>query len=130
MGRIRVLIVDDNEAFRESLTNYLAREESFDVVASLSNAEEALSLLLNDDPPADLVLIDLALPNMNGLDAARTIKGRTVSPKVIVMSLHDELGYRDAAMAAKADGFLNKQLLGTNMMPLVEQLFSDKYQPA
>jgi DNA-binding NarL/FixJ family response regulator len=75
--------------------------------------------------PPNLLVVDLALPEVNGLALTRTLKARPQPPKIIVVSLYDNAAYRAAAQAAGADGFLGKSDLGTDLQAAIAALFPD-----
>jgi DNA-binding NarL/FixJ family response regulator len=79
---------------------------------------------------SDLVLLDIALPDGNGLDLARTIKNNPCAPKVVMLTLYDTQAYRAAALAAGTDGFLSKSDLGECLQALIGELFPDICPPA
>ncbi|MCS6712217.1 response regulator transcription factor [Brachybacterium sp. EF45031] len=97
----RVLICDDDPIVRDALTGYLSREPDFTVTASVDNAEDALRAV-------DLVLMDLALPGMDGITATRTLRGLPAAPVVLVLTTFGTDEQVQAAIAAGAAGFLLK----------------------
>lgn len=103
---IRVLICDDDPIVREALAGYLAREEDIDIVRSVETAETALELLDTVEP--DLVLMDLALPGMDGIEATRTIRDRRPQTPVLVLTTFGTDEQVKDAIGAGASGFLLK----------------------
>lgn len=81
---IRVVLIDDHEVLREGLCSVLAREPGVEVVASTGKAEEGLRFIEELSP--DVVTLDLAMPGMNGREAAISILSKTDPPKVVVLS--------------------------------------------
>jgi DNA-binding NarL/FixJ family response regulator len=73
----------------------------------------------------DLVLLDLVMPGMSGLEALRWIKAVPDPPRVVVLTFQDEPGFRDRAMALGADGFVTKAEMARYLIPAVEALFPD-----
>src|SRR5438105_3576362 len=71
----------------------------------------------------DLVLMDLAMPGMNGLETTRQIKARPAAPRVVIMTLYDVAEYRAAARDATADGFIAKSSIRSQLLPLLASLF-------
>jgi DNA-binding NarL/FixJ family response regulator len=71
----------------------------------------------------DLVLMDLAMPGMGGLEATRRLKAEPDAPRVIMLSLHEHPMYRTAALDAGANGFVPKSKLGTALLPMIHSLF-------
>lgn len=120
---IRTLLIDDNSEFLDLAVRFLSENANIEVVGRLSSGKDALEQLSNVRP--DLVLMDLAMAEMNGLEATRRIKTLVVPPKVIVLTLHDHSVYRKAAMDAGADGFVSKTDFATALLPFVYRLFDD-----
>ncbi|GGJ05224.1 hypothetical protein GCM10010885_12890 [Alicyclobacillus cellulosilyticus] len=103
---VRVGVTDDNEPFRETLTEILSYEPDIDVVASWPNAVEALAGL--DDVQPDIVLLDVDMPFLRGLDAVSLIRAERPAPHVIMLSMHDDLGYVLHSLQAGASGYVVK----------------------
>ena len=119
--RVRTLMVDDHAAFLDELAHFLAENRETDVVGRASSGEEALEQTKALQP--DLVLMDLAMPDMGGLEATRRLKTETGAPRVIMLSLHKHPLYRLAALDAGADGFIPKSELGAALLPMIHSLF-------
>lgn len=112
---IRLLVVDDDPGFRETLRVLLAQWEEAVVLGEAGSGEEALRLA--DALRPDVVLMDLAMPWMNGLEATRHLKARWPAVAVIIITVHDEEAYRRTALAAGAEAFLVKKTLGVDLWP-------------
>ena len=121
---IRILLVDDNLSFLESAANFLLTFPEISVVGKAQSGEEAIGLVQKRDP--DLVLLDLAMPGMSGLETLRRFKELRHPPFVIIVTLHDDLEYRASAQDAGADGFISKSQIGDRLMPLIQKLFLEK----
>lgn len=124
MRRIRVLIVDDSSEFLRHAMAYLMQSPGVELTAWAYLGTEAIELV--GRMKVDLVLMDMAMPGLNGLETARRIKALPDAPKVVLISLHDDVEYHVAALAAGADAFLSKRDLGAQLFPLLDQLFPDK----
>ncbi len=123
MTLVRTLLVDDSAEFLGAATRFLATDPQIKVVGHALSAREAIDEVTRLQP--DLVLMDVAMPEMNGFMATRQIKGRPNPPRVIVLTLYDNDEYRAQAQAAGADGFVAKSEFGTQLLPLIHAL----YQP-
>lgn len=121
---IRVLIVDDSPQFLKAARMILSEDPALDVVGGTCSGADAVDLVSRLHP--DVVLMDLAMPLMNGLEATRHIKAAQRSPIVIVLTLHDNLEYRNTATAAGADGFVPKSEAGTQLPALIHTLVKEK----
>lgn len=122
MNDLRVLLVDDSGPFLESAARFLAAERGFRVVGYAHSGEEAVAKAQALAP--DVVLMDLSMPGMGGLEATRLIKKRGNAPRVVVLTMHDTAQYRAAAVGL-ADGFVAKTDFGTCLVPMIRQLFED-----
>jgi DNA-binding NarL/FixJ family response regulator len=123
MSTVRVLLVDDSLEFLEAAAQFLSQQGRLTIVGWAASGDEALELL--DRLRPDLVLIDLVMPGMNGLEATRQIKARPAPPRVVIMTLYDVVEYREAASAAAADGFVAKSSIIPQLMPLITHLFAE-----
>ena len=119
--RVRTFMVDDHAVFLDELAHLLAESHETDVVGRTVSGEDALEQIAMLRP--DLILMDLAMPGMGGLEATRRLKTGTDAPRVIMMSLHKHPLYRPAALDAGANGFISKSELGTALLPMIHSLF-------
>lgn len=106
MSDVRVLIVDDQLPFREASRMVVELTEGFEVAGEAENGEEAVELAKTLRP--DLVLMDVQMPGINGLEATRQILNLADPPYVLVMSTHESGGFEAPALAAGAFAFLPK----------------------
>lgn len=113
--RIRLLLVDDDPGFRDTLRVLLTQRGGAVVLGEAGSGEEALRLA--DALRPDVVLMDLVMPRMNGLEATRRLKARWPTVAVIILTVHDEEAYRQTALAAGAEAFLVKKTLGVDLWP-------------
>jgi DNA-binding NarL/FixJ family response regulator len=118
----RVLLVDDSTEFLQSAAHFLGSEPGVEVIGQASSGGDAVEEVSRLRP--DLVLMDLNMPGMNGLEATRRIKSQPDSPRVIILTLHENPEYRAAAEAARADGYVSKSELGDQLLPLIQTLFN------
>ena len=123
MRKIKVLLVDDSEQFLQSATAFLFQCPSVEVIGTATSGKDAIKKVQELRP--DLVLMDIAMPQMNGIEATRCIKGQAEAPKIIILTLHDNAEYRSAAKDAGADGFVRKSNLLTHLLPLLDTLFAE-----
>jgi DNA-binding NarL/FixJ family response regulator len=118
---IRALLVDDNAEFLKSTADFLFGRPDLELIGWTTSAAEALDIVRSGE--VDLVLMDLVMPGMSGLEATRRIKERAAPTKVVMLTLHDGPEYRDAAAAAGADGFVPKSEMGSRLIPVLDSLF-------
>lgn len=113
----QILIVEDHESFRCSLRGWLETRFPNCVVIEADSGGEAVNLV-RDNPP-QVVLMDVTLPQMNGITATRQIK--TISPTtvVIILTIHEDEVYRANALAAGAEAYVTKQEMYTKLEPIL-----------
>jgi DNA-binding NarL/FixJ family response regulator len=104
----RVLIVDDHERFRRTARRML-EADGWNVVGEAADGESAIAAATTVDP--DVVLLDVGLPDISGLEVARQLSDQLPRLAVVVISTHDSTDYRDLALANGARGFLAKTAL-------------------
>jgi DNA-binding NarL/FixJ family response regulator len=124
---IRILLVDDNPEFLKSAAQFLSAEPRIEIVGQALSGRSALEQMALWRP--DLVLMDLALPEMNGLDVTSRIKSQPGAPCVIILTLYDNPEYRAEARAVGADGFIAKSEFGTQLISLIYRLFAADREP-
>ena len=106
VGPVRVLVVDDHAVVREGLRHVLTAAEGFRVVGEAANATEALGLAETVRP--DVVLLDLTMPGMSGLEAAAELRRRAAGARILVFSMHEQDEYVLEAVRGGADGYILK----------------------
>ena len=117
---VTVLIVDDNAQFRALLREIVAAEPDLHVVDEAADGAEAIQLAQDLRP--DILLLDLGMPRVNGLEVLRWSKAEHPEIKVIIVTVHTEDAYRQTAEASGADAFLLKRTLGTDLLPTLQRL--------
>jgi DNA-binding NarL/FixJ family response regulator len=117
---MRILLVDDDEGFRATLWRLLTQGERAVQVEEAADGEEALRKVAHRRP--DVVLMDLTMPRMNGIEATRRLKTRWPDLPVLILTVHDDPLYERTARAAGADGFLLKKTAGTTLWPALTSL--------
>jgi DNA-binding NarL/FixJ family response regulator len=104
--RKKIFIVDDHPILRDGLSEIINRSSEGAVCGEASSAEEALDRIPAAAP--DLVLVDLSLPGMNGIDLVKALKARMPSLRILVLSMHDESLHAERALRAGARGYIMK----------------------
>jgi YesN/AraC family two-component response regulator len=112
---INLMIVDDSSRARFALSAFLSLHERINVVAQASNGLEAVTLM--DEQVPDVVLMDMKMPVMDGLEATRIIKSRWPKVKVIILSMYSD--YLTEALLSGADQFLVKGCSVDEMMSAI-----------
>ena len=106
MKKIRVLVADDHPTFREGLCHFLDGQEDIEVVAQPADGEEAVKLAMELIP--DVAIIDIAMPRVNGIEAARQIKEALPAIAILMVSAYDYESYLVGSLRAGAAGYMLK----------------------
>ena len=117
---VRVLLVEDHEVVRAGLRALLEATERVEVVGEASSGEEAVSKARTLEP--DIVIMDLAMPGMDGVEATRRITALNLETKILVLTVHDEEEFLLPALDAGAAGFLNKSVADTDLVGAIEAI--------
>jgi DNA-binding NarL/FixJ family response regulator len=125
---IRTLIVDDSTVALESLRRFLSTDRECEVAGSVQGGRQAVELAASLHP--DLVLLDLQMAGVDGLDATRQIKRQAHPPLVVIVTVFNDAGCRAAARSAGADGFVCKGEVAAVLLPLVHRLFNHRKRRA
>jgi NarL family two-component system response regulator LiaR len=115
-----ILIVDDNAQLRALMREFVAEASDLHVVGEAADGAEAMRLVQTLRPA--IVLLDLVMPEVNGLEVLQWIKAERPETKVIIVTVHDEDAYRQAAETSGADAFLLKKTLVTDLLPTIRRL--------
>jgi DNA-binding NarL/FixJ family response regulator len=119
---IRVLLVDDSAEFLDSAARFLATDPALVIAGRAFSGSEALKQIELLQP--DLVLVDLMMPEMNGLELTSLVKSWPSPPRVIIVTLYGITEYATASATALADGWVTKSTFGTQLLPLIHTLFA------
>lgn len=106
MSRLQILIADDHLVYREGMRALLAPDGAFEIIAEVASGDAALAEALRLDP--DVVLMDLKMPGLNGIEATRRIREQRPQIRVLVVTMFDDDDSVFAAMRAGARGYLLK----------------------
>jgi DNA-binding NarL/FixJ family response regulator len=117
---LRVLVVDDNESVRRSVRQLLNAEPDIQIVSEAVDGGDAIRKAREHTP--DLVLMDITMPTMNGLEATQIIKQEIPSIQIVMFSQHDSRGFQWAALAAGASGYVVKADASRDLVPQVRRV--------
>ena len=120
MPDIRVLIVDDHAILRDGIRSLLERQEGIAVVGEASNGLEALARVGELEP--DIVLMDIAMPEMDGLEATRRVKEDYPDIRVLILTQHDSQEYVTPLLQAGASGYVLKRSGGREVVAAIRQV--------
>ncbi len=105
-NKIKIAVVDDHELFRTGLLSHLSIYDDLDIVINVENGNELLNAL--ETQTVDLVLMDISLPDINGIDVTKILKEKNNSIKIIMLTGHELPSYVTNSIEAKANGYLVK----------------------
>ena len=119
---IRVLIADDQRMFRTAISRSLGDVTGIEVVGEAADGEEAVRMAVEHCP--DVVLMDIAMPVLNGMEATRRIRARCPATRVVGLSIYDNPGMDEMMLAAGAAAYVTK---GCDLDTLVETIRSVQF---
>jgi NarL family two-component system response regulator LiaR len=122
MGKIKVIIADDHMLFREGTRNLIDKEKDMEVVGEASDGEEIVKLV--DELLPHVVLMDIAMPKVNGIEATRHIKVHQPSIAVLVLTAYDNDQYIMALLEAGAAGYLLKNVSGNDLVNAIRAVYA------
>ena len=130
MKKVRILIADDHGIVRTGLRLQLERNESFEVIGEAADGREAVRLAEELEP--DIVIMDIAMPNLNGIQAAAHIVKGHPATGVIILSMHSDEAYITRTLAAGAKGYLLKENAEVDLYRAIEVVAQGKpfFSPA
>jgi len=117
MDNIRILLAEDHVVVRESIRQFLERESDLEVVGEAGNGEEAVRLAAKLKP--DIVLMDVAMPNVDGIEATKRIKALRPATAVLALSAYDYDQYIFALLEAGSAGYLLKDVSGRDLVDAI-----------
>lgn len=120
MNQVRVILVDDNPNFLAVSREFLDAHDGIEVVGTATSGADALALIESARPIA--VVTDLVMPGINGFELTQQIKARWPEVHVIIMTMHDTVRHRDAAIEAGASGFVTKAKMDSDLVPALGDL--------
>ena len=121
---LRILLVDDNHTFLTAVSQCLAMLPEAEVVGQANDGTEALAKAQALQP--DLVLLDIVMPHMTGLEVAAQMQTWPKPPRILFLSLHDNESYRTATRELGAVALVGKSNFVADLMPIIASLAADK----
>lgn len=118
---IKIALIDDHKLFREGVKRILSFEPAFDVVAEADDGRDAKELVEKYDP--DIVLMDINMPEINGIEATKELLQTNPDLKVIILSIHDDENYVTHALQSGAQGYLLKEMDTDSLMEAIKVVY-------
>ena len=119
---IRILIADDHEIFRRGLRSLLESHPEWEVCGEAIDGQEAVDRTRELNP--DIVVRDITMPRLNGLEAAQLIRSEAPRSKMVILSQHEPSLMRQAALSAGASAYVTKSEVSRELMMAIENLIS------
>ena len=124
-SKYRIVIAEDHTILREGLRTLLSSSPDFDIVGEAEDGREAVECVAKFKP--DLILTDLSMPKLNGMEAIREIKRESPKTKILVLTVHKTEEYILATLKAGADGYLLKDSNHAELLAAVRHVLSGKH---
>ncbi len=117
MGIIRLMLVDDHDVVRTGLKSFLQTQSGFEIIAEANSGDMAVQLAQSETP--DVIVMDIAMPGMDGLEATRQIKACCPECRVLALTIHADQQYFFEMLAAGADGYVTKQVAAEELVEAI-----------
>jgi DNA-binding NarL/FixJ family response regulator len=118
--KITIVLVDDHAVVRAGVRRLLEQEQLFDVIGEAESGEKAYQTYGELKP--DVMVMDLSMPGMSGLEAIRRILMRYERAKILVLSMHEDLSFANQALKLGAKGYLLKNALGEDLVKSIKEV--------
>ena len=121
---IKIIIADDQQLIREGLSLVLGLRNEFKIVFQAKNGQEILDYLEAND--ADIILMDIKMPILNGVETTRKIKEKSVNMKILILTTFDDYDYIFQALKYGADGYLLKNASSQELIEAVKKIVNNE----
>ncbi|MDJ0784061.1 MAG: response regulator transcription factor [Desulfosarcinaceae bacterium] len=118
--RTRILLVDDHQIIREGLRSLLSKDTSVEIVGEAENGRLAVKKAVQETP--DMIVMDMSMPDLNGIDASRQILAKQPRVKIIALSMHSEKQFVEGALRAGVSGYLLKDCAFEEMITAIHHV--------
>lgn len=122
MNKIKIMLVDDHTMVREGLKHALSSEDNIEIIGEASSGSEAVEQIYEAEP--DIILMDISMPDLDGLAAAKKIKKIRKSTKIIILTMLENELYIIDALKNNIEGFINKDSSINELMKAIEEVAS------
>lgn len=120
---MRILIADDSSLVRRGIAGLLSGDADLEICGEAADSNETLQKV--DELRPDLILLDVSMPGMSGLDTAQVLRQNLPALKILIISQHDPKQLLPRSLEAGADGCVDKAQLATDLLPTVRSLFKN-----
>lgn len=122
--KIRVILVDDHPLVLDGIRSRIEEDETIEVIAEGSNGEDALRLAAENQP--DVILMDISMPVLNGIEAAERFKDELPDIKLLMLTMHDNREYITKVLKAGARGYILKDVSSNEMIAAIKAVHDGK----
>ncbi|MCB0195242.1 MAG: response regulator transcription factor [Anaerolineae bacterium] len=122
MKRIKLLLADDHNLVRSGMRLLLESQPDFEVIGEADNGREAVRRFVEDKP--DMVIMDIAMPELNGIEAVRQIRESDPAARIIILSMHISQNYMSRALQAGARGYILKSSVASELITAVKTVWA------
>lgn len=122
---VNIILADDHTLFREGLLTILNNELEFNVIAQADNGREVVKLARKMD--VDVIVMDIAMPELNGIEATVQVLHENPNLKVVALSMHSDRHFVTGMLKAGAKGYLLKDCAGSELIKAVREVLQDRY---
>jgi len=126
-GKIKVAIADDQQLFRKGIISLLKEFDDIEIVFEAVDGKDLLEQLAKSEPQPDVILLDIEMPLMNGIEALKKIKAKGYAAKVIILTMHDEEEMVIHLIETGANGFLPKNEDIENVVNAIKSVVESNY---
>ena len=124
---MKLLVADDEDTIRKGVSNYIKKHsDRFEKIYEAENGQEALDIILNYHP--EVLLLDVQMPIMTGLEVMKTISNGDYHPVIIILSGYDEFSYAQQAVKYGANEYLLKPIRATEILDCINRLADERYK--
>jgi two-component system nitrate/nitrite response regulator NarL len=124
-NQVKIIIADDNKSCLEGISDFLANEKRYTILAKFSSTTELINY--SDLGLVDLILLDIEMPGISGIQTAKWIGHKFRHVKMIAITMHQDKVYLDQLLGAGFRGFVNKTEIAVNIRPVIEKVLSNKF---
>jgi DNA-binding NarL/FixJ family response regulator len=118
--KITIMLADDHPLFRKALRNILEKQADFEIVAEADDGEEAVRFAIELVP--NVIIMDISMPVLNGLEATRRIKAKNPNVIVLVLTVHDDIEHAIGILEHGADGYLTKNAVEEEVVSAIRSV--------
>jgi len=122
---VNIILADDHTLFREGLLSILNSELEFNVIAQADNGREVVKIARKLD--VDVIVMDIAMPELNGIEATRQVLHDDPDLKVVALSMHSDRHFVSGMLKAGAKGYLLKDCAGSELIKAIREVLQDRY---